>query len=612
MRLPTPFIKLPVAFDAKLLAAEVRQFHESEWRPHPQAYPGNSALILISHGGVDNDDSFGPMAATPRLGVCPYLMQVLAGFNTVIGRSRLMRLTPGAEVKPHSDIAYYWHNHIRIHVPIVTEPDVRFVCDGVEVHMAAGEAWVFDNWRPHYVLNHTHTTRIHLVVDTVGSGPFWQMVSQGTAIPRRDGSKPEQIRVSANGSTRQAPLVIEQHNQDEIAHPDTVRAIVQDLLNDLRQPGAVPEHDGRIEFLLTCFASDWRAAWASHGNRPEGHAAYHELVQYTLQQVSQGFPTIRLRSNGLPLIQILRNYLPAMFVPHAKTLQALKVPRFDRPIIIVATPRSGSTLLFETLSRHPDIWTLGNESHGEIENIPGLAPADRGYISNTLGTVDAAIPVAETVQRVFAERLRNSKDQLYAFLPASGQRDNVRFLEKTPKNALRIPFLNTIFPDAFFIYLHRDPKPNLASMIEAWQSGKFVTYRDLPGWQGLPWSLLLTPGWQKLRPDDLASVVAHQWCTANTAILDSLETLPVKRWCSISHEDFTASPATMIKKLCVFCELDPAALSDELQNTGLPLSRYTLTPPSADKWLRHAKDIERVMSTVEPVASRIQTVGNRL
>ena len=42
---------------------------------------------------------------------------------------------------------------------------------------------------------------------------------------------------------------------------------------------------------------------------------------------------------------------------------------FDRPLIILAAPRSGSTLLFETLAESPGVWTVGGESHSFIEGI---------------------------------------------------------------------------------------------------------------------------------------------------------------------------------------------------------------------------------------------------
>ncbi|HVC37830.1 MAG TPA: hypothetical protein VNF46_05455, partial [Gammaproteobacteria bacterium] len=117
---------------------------------------------------------------------------------------------------------------------------------------------------------------------------------------------------------------------------------------------------------------------------------------------------------------------------------------------------------------------------------------------------------------------------------------------------------------------------------------------------------------QKLPPNDLAAIVAQQWSVANTAILDNLSRLPTRRWCSLTYEEFTTSPADTIKKLFEFCDLSPTMFLDNSLNRGLPLSRYTLTPPSADKWLRHAKDIEAVMDMVEPVHTRIHELGNRL
>ena len=614
MRLPTPFVKLPLAFDTTLLTEEALQFEEQEWRAHPQDYAGNSALILISHGGTDNDDSYGLMAATTRLQNCPYLRQVFSSLNTVIGRSRLMRLAAGAEVKPHSDIAYYWHDHTRIHIPIVTDPGVRFICDGIEVHMAAGEAWIFDNWRPHRVINPTNITRIHLVIDTVGSAAFWRLVSRGTLIPAPVNTRniTPDIHVLRHDPAKLVTPDIEQHNHDAIAHPDTVLAVVQEFLADLRQSSPAHARYAQLESLLADFSHNWRYIWAMHGTSPDGYSAYQELQQLTLQHASQAFPDILLPSNGLPLMHVLQSYLPAFCPQHATVRHAIKLPRFDRPIIILAAPRSGSTLLYETLLRHPELWALGNESHAEIENLPGLSPADRGYTSNALDAVDANPQIVEAIQKVFAERMQDKNGNKYVLLAASSRPESVRFLEKTPKNALRVPFMHAVFHDAYFIFLHRDPKPNLASMMEAWFSGKFVTYRDLPGWRGLPWSLLLTPGWRKLPMDYLAAIVAHQWCTANTAILDSLDRLPGDHWCTLSYEDFIASPTDTIKKLYSFCKLSPVLLGDRQNIQGLPLSRHTLTPPSADKWKHHAKEIERIMDSVTPVEKRIDELHNRL
>src|SRR5688572_12339293 len=80
---------------------------------------------------------------------------------------------------------------------------------------------------------------------------------------------------------------------------------------------------------------------------------------------------------------------------------------FDRPVIILAAPRSGSTLLFETLSECADLWTIGGESHQVIESIPALNPASGKIDSNRLTAEHAAAPVAEMMRRRFARLLRD-------------------------------------------------------------------------------------------------------------------------------------------------------------------------------------------------------------
>ena len=120
-------------------------------------------MPLLSVEGGNNDFFAGPMAETRWLRQSPYLRQVLASFSVVFGRSRLMGLSGGAEVPAHCDINYHWFSRVRIHVPVITFPEVTFHCGDRSLHMAAGEAWIFDNWRPHRVVNPSAQLRVHLV-----------------------------------------------------------------------------------------------------------------------------------------------------------------------------------------------------------------------------------------------------------------------------------------------------------------------------------------------------------------------------------------------------------------------------------------------------------------
>ena len=67
----------------------------------------------------------------------------------------------------HVDLHYHWRTHIRIHIPVITDPKVLFTCGDETVHMAPGECWIFDSFRFHRVENGWTERRVHLVLDTV-------------------------------------------------------------------------------------------------------------------------------------------------------------------------------------------------------------------------------------------------------------------------------------------------------------------------------------------------------------------------------------------------------------------------------------------------------------
>lgn len=58
MKLHAPFIQLPLRFDAERLAREISVLGEEPWRPHAQAYPGNSMLPLVAANGDSANEAF--------------------------------------------------------------------------------------------------------------------------------------------------------------------------------------------------------------------------------------------------------------------------------------------------------------------------------------------------------------------------------------------------------------------------------------------------------------------------------------------------------------------------------------------------------------------------
>lgn len=268
----------------------------------------------------------------------------------------------------------------------------------------------------------------------------------------------------------------------------------------------------------------------------------------------------------------------------------------------MAAPRSGSTLLFEQLAKSHDFWTIGGESHGTIEGIPDFSVAPGRCDSNRLTKDDATSENVQLLRDAFYYQLRNSHgerfdQQLRTFKP--------RFLEKTPKNSLRIGLLNEIFPDALYIYLYRNPLENISSIIDAWQSNGFQLYRNLAG-RSKPWSLLLPPGWQNYHNASVAETATFQWNAANLAVIDELTKMSVQRWTTVTYRQLTKDPQGTLKRLCRFISVTDKGLLPESDN--LALSCYTLTPPRENKWHKNARLLKPVISQVEPTLEIIKQI----
>ena len=297
MKLQVPFLQFPVSFDAEALAAEVQAIEESWWRPHPNGLPGNTALTLITTDGIpESDKTYGPMRPTPHLLRCPYLMQVLESIGATWGRTRLMRLSGQAEVKQHVDINYYWRERVRVHVPIVTQPTVRFYCGNEFINMAAGECWIFDTWRPHRVVNDHSAARIHLVADTVGGEGYWDKVARGRPAGRelpgwtapridpRPGVVPELDYESVNAPIVMTPWEMREH-----------------FAFFLGEAQPAPQL-GLVQQLMVRLARRWQATWSAYGVDEAGWPRYRALLDDAAMEL-RGASAGMLLKNGIGLFQ---------------------------------------------------------------------------------------------------------------------------------------------------------------------------------------------------------------------------------------------------------------------------------------------------------------------
>lgn len=277
--------------------------------------------------------------------------------------------------------------------------------------------------------------------------------------------------------------------------------------------------------------------------------------------------------------------------------------QFDRPVILLAAPRSGSTLLFETLAQNTEFWTIGGESHALFESVDRFNPLKGACDSNALFARDTTPAISRQIRQWFYRQLRDSTGRRFQALgPAH---ESPRLLEKTPKNALRVSLLNEIFPDALFVYLYRNPRENISSIIDAWRSSRFVTYRQLPG-RTAPWSLLLPQGWQSYHDASIEETAAFQWRSANTSILGELGKLERDRWMAVSYQQQVHESAETVRRICDFCQISSTQSIKSQSGDQSKLSRYTLTPPVANKWHKNAQALSRVIPALSDTIDYIR------
>ncbi|HEY2769723.1 MAG TPA: aspartyl/asparaginyl beta-hydroxylase domain-containing protein [Solirubrobacteraceae bacterium] len=169
-------IQLPLSFDAAALAAEVEGLPAEAWVPHynRSVYEGEwGGVALRSVGGrpaqlYPDPAAQEPFADTELLDRLPAHRSALAQFRCPLQAARLLALAPGAMIKEHTDYMLGWEDgEVRVHVPVITSPQVEFMLAGRHVEMAPGAAWYLNFSMPHSVANHSQRDRIHLVIDCV-------------------------------------------------------------------------------------------------------------------------------------------------------------------------------------------------------------------------------------------------------------------------------------------------------------------------------------------------------------------------------------------------------------------------------------------------------------
>lgn len=326
-------------------------------------------------------------------------------------------------------------------------------------------------------------------------------------------------------------------------------------------------------------------------------------------------------------------------------------------VVIAGCPRSGTTLLFNLLSEVPSLWSIGYESKQIIEHYhhprtkgwesgvltaDDLTPDSRRYMLdafacqaapgtywqkiNRLRSLLRGNPLWQQVKRRGRSiqagsgissalpqqglNLARSMVRVQNALLPSRKTASMRLLEKTPENCLRLPFLAALLPDVRIIYLTRDGRSNINSLIQGWkQPHLFPGYQvpeplRIPGYTRERWAFTLIPGWRELASSPLEEICAWQWVRCNEAVLVHQEksrgSVP---YLSIRYEDLILDPSLVLARIASFLQID---FAKDLAHFAQHLPQINVvSAPRQQKWREQNREaIVRILPLIEPMMER--------
>jgi len=153
-------------------AWETQQYRQETYEVHRQT---QSLVMVFTDGSgwpsieVRKENGWDWLAEA----AVPLMQHILDAHYTEGGtiiRAMAAKLVPGGIIRPHRDSHPSFHASHRIHIPLITNPRVRFTLDGRPYKFQVGKAYEINNQLVHSVMNKGTEDRVHFIFDYLPAG----------------------------------------------------------------------------------------------------------------------------------------------------------------------------------------------------------------------------------------------------------------------------------------------------------------------------------------------------------------------------------------------------------------------------------------------------------
>lgn len=307
------------------------------------------------------------------------------------------------------------------------------------------------------------------------------------------------------------------------------------------------------------------------------------------------------------------------------------------PVFIISCPRSGSSLLFKLLSESPELWSSYRESHYFWEKFltdkrdpifsmyldeKDFKESDHEaledlYHLNTfnnegLGELTRVLFFRDKLKPLFNAYLGLNKLMKKYILGL----EEYRVIDKTPPNVFRVKYINKLFPDAKYIFLTRDGRTNISSLIDAWLStGNLFSFKfrefyeynsriNIEGYSGKVWKFLNPPGWETyLDGKSIEEICAFQWLSANQYALEAFSEMSSDKYLHVRYEDILADKESSLERICKFIDIEFSSSIRQMIEKNPQVS--IVSGPRKDKWLKNKEKIDHIVPLINEMQQKL-------
>ncbi len=268
----------------------------------------------------------------------------------------------------------------------------------------------------------------------------------------------------------------------------------------------------------------------------------------------------------------------------------------EKPLFLVGTIKSGSTLLAQCLGEHPLIHYAGFELSAEWSQLGGAPMA-------VAGNQDAYCP--RLVASDVTDAVRTKIHTEFARLQAQSGREV--FLNKNPHLSNKLPYLRELFPDASLIVTARDLRSTVQSIKVHWERmhREFGLERFLPPERDACWTCSppLPAGRsdpERTFPGGDIRVLAEYWLWTYETLEADLAGF--ERVVPIRYRDFMAAPHEVLAKTLQALDIawQEVEFAETIDQNRSSQWRDVLTPEDNEKladWISlHRDRIERLQT----------------